>query len=422
MTPATVMQGYHKQAMPRSLQSHSNFSNHAGKASRQTPLQGKIYVVRAIVSVMTLVLLAVNDVFCHTRPEHHIWILLIGVLYPHLGELLFGRFDISRRRAHALFLIDGLFVGTVIGALEFAMVPSTVLAVICLFNWMIIGGPILIALGITFMFAGMMTAGVVYPVFMTGTSTACTSSDWLASAILVGYFLIVARIIHQLVGELRLQQMGFQARSDSAGMAKNLAERALLAVLPASAAQALAEKGQLTTEFVQGATLLLIKSDLNESHATSLDELKDTFHICEMILARHGIELVKTFGRRAIAVSRSESGSDDAIKATAEIDNFFADHHTLAGSANRRTSVCGFLHYGSVTIGLVQPERLNLDLLGGTVDELTELETLAVNHPATKLVVSPAAYRKLRNPADFVPMQSNGSLPSCYLYLPGQSL
>ncbi|MDP1652055.1 MAG: MASE2 domain-containing protein [Rhodocyclaceae bacterium] len=421
MTPATVMQGYDKQAMLRSPQSPSNSPIRPDKASRQTSLlQGKIYIVRAIFSVMALVLLAVNDVFCHGRPADHVWLLLAGVIYPHLGQLLLGRFDISRRRGHALFLIDGLFVGAVIGALEFAMLPSTVLAVISLFNWMVVGGPILVALGITLMFAGLMTAGTVNSVFLVGTSTACNASDWLASAILLGYFLIVARIIHQLVGELQLQQAEFQARTDSASVAKNLAERALLAVLPASAAQTLAEKGELVPESVQGATLLLVEFGPNDNHSPAVDDLKDNFHVCDMIMARHGFELVKTFGRRAFAMSRRESGPDDALRAMTEIDSFFADHRSLASPANACRSLRGVLHHGPVTIGLVQPERLNLDLLGETVDELAKLEALAGNQPTATLIASVSAYRKLHDPVDFVPLHGNGSLPTCYLYTPGQ--
>jgi class 3 adenylate cyclase len=190
--------------------------------------------------------------------------------------------------------------------------------------------------------------------------------------------------------------------------------------LPASAAQTLAEKNELVPEFVQGSTLLLVEIGPNDNHVPSLDDLKDTFHVCEMIMTRHGIELVKTFGRRAIAMSRRESGLDDAIKAMTEIGNFFADHRSLAGSAHARCTLRGILHHGPVTIGLVQPERLNLDLLGETIDELAQLAALAGIPPATKLIASPTAYQKLRNPADFISFQSNGSIPSCYLYTPGQ--
>lgn len=370
---------------------------------------------------MALLLLAVNDAYCRGRPEYHVGLLLAGMLYPHLGHLLLGRSDIRRRRGHALFLIDGLFVGAVIAALEFALLPSTVLAVISLFNWMVVGGSILIALGITFMFGGMLTAGAVYPVILAGASAVCNASDWLAITILLGYFLIVAHIIHRLVGELRLQQAEFLGRADSASMAKNLAERAILKVLPASAARQLSETGELRPETIQEATLLLIECISRDSQAAhSLEEMRDTFHVCDMIMTRHGIELVKTFGRYGIALSRKESGLDDAISTMAEIDNFFADNFSLAGKTNLRRTIRGVLHHGPVTIGLIQPERLNLDLLGKTVDELTELSALAVDQPAAKLIASPTAYRKLHNPAGFVPFQSSGSMPSCYQYIPGQ--
>ncbi len=413
------MQGYDKQVMLRSPRSPSDSTIRPNKASRQASLlQGKIYIVRIIFTIMALVLLAVNDAICKGRSGDHVWLLLAGVIYPHLGQLLLGRFDISRRRGHALFLVDGFFVGAIIGALEFAMLPSIVLAAISLFNWMVVGGPILIALGITVMFAGLITTGTVSSVFLAGS--ACSAADWLASAILLGYFLIVARIIHQLVGELRLQQADFQARSDSASMAKNLAERALLAVLPTSAAQKLEEKGELVPESVQGATLLLVEFDPNDRHKLALDGLKDIFHVCDMIMARHGFELVKTFGRRVIAVSRRESGADDAFNTMVEIDNFFADHRTLANPANVCYSLRGALHYGPVEIGLVQPERLNLDLLGETVDELSKLAALAGNQTMAALIVSPVAYRKFRNPTGFVLTRGIGSIPSCHQYTLGQ--
>lgn len=415
------MRGYDKLAMPKSPQSTSKVPSRSGKASRQTSLlQGKIYIIRVVFSIMALLLLAVNDAYCHGRPGYHVWLLLGGMLYPHLGQMLLGRFDIRRRRGHAIFLIDGIFVGAIIAALEFSMLSSTVLAVISLFNWMVVGGSILIALGLTFMVAGMLTAGAVYPVVLAGAGSACNASDWLAISILLGYFLIVARIIHQLVGELRLQQAEFQGRADSASMAKNLVERAMLMVLPASAARVLAEQGELNPETIQDATLLLVEFVSHDNHTVlSLDEMKDILHVCEMIMARHGIELVKTFGRRAITMSRNESGPDDAIRAMKEIDSFFTDGGSLAGAANAHHAIRGVLHHGPVTLGLVQPERLNLDLLGSTVDELMELATLAADGSAAGLIVSPAAYRKLRNPADFAASQSGGGVPSCYLYAPG---
>lgn len=406
--------------MPKSsLQSPTNPFNLPDKAARQgLALQGKIYILRVAFCVSTLALLAVNDAICRGQPGDHLWLLIGGLLYPHIGHLLFGRFDISRRRGHVLFMVDGMFVGAVIGALEFTLLPSLVLAIISLFNWMVVGGPILIALGITFMFAGALTTGMSPASIEFSAVASCNAVNWLASILTIGYFLIVARIIHRLVGELRLQQVDFQARSDSASSAKTMAEQALLAILPASAAQQMADKGQLPTVVIQDATLLLLDFAPENGSSPALDDLKDAFHVSTLILARHGIELVKTLGSQAIAVSQKENGPNDAFKAFLEIDNFLKNHRNQVASDPMQPMLHGKLHQGTVTIGLVQPERLNLDLFGAAVNELFALAFEATNRQPPALIVSTNVYPKLHNPADFVPMPSGSSAPDCYTYAP----
>lgn len=380
-------------------------------------LQGKIYILRVLLCVTTLILLIVNDALCRGQPSDHLWLLVGGLLYPHIGHLLLGRLDISRRRGHVLFVADGMFVGAVIGALEFSLLPSLVLVVINLFNWMVVGGPMLVSLGITFLFGGALMTGASPTLLTMGSPIACSAASWLAAFIAIGYFMIVARIIHRLVGELRLQQVEFQARSDSASSAKIMAEQALLAVLPVSAAQKMADKGDLPAEVVQDATLLLLDFAAGDGSSPALDVLKDAFQACTMILARHGAELVKTFGSQAIAFSRKDSGPDDAFKAFLEIDNFFRNHHGLVTAKSAQLSLSGRLHLGTVTIGLVQPERLNLDLFGESVDELTELAAESENRQIPALIVSSSAYRKLHKQADFVPTQPGSSR---YQYVPDQ--
>jgi hypothetical protein len=407
--------------MPKSSQqSPTNLFNLPGKASRQgLALQGKIYILRVAFCVSTLALLAVNDAICRGQPGDHLWLLIGGLLYPHIGHLLFGRLDISRRRGHVLFVVDGIFVGAIIGALEFSLLPSLVLAVVSLFNWMVVGGPILVAIGLSFLFGGALTTGMSLGSLAFSSAAPCDAVNWLASILAIGYFLIVARIIHRLVGELRLQQVDFQARSDSASSAKTMAEQALLATLPATAAQQMADTGQLPTVVIQDATLLLLDFAPENGSPPALDDLKDAFHVTTMILARHGIELVKTFGSQAIAVSRKENGPNDAFKAFLEIDSFFKDHQSQAVSKHLHHSFRGRLHQGTVTMGLVQPERLNLDLLGAAMNELLSLPADSVTPQTPALTVSGIAYRKLNNASDFIPSASSAS--GSYTYAPNQA-
>ncbi len=371
-------------------------------------LQARIFLVRLLFSMTTLALLAANDVICRGQPGDHLWLLAAGFLYPPLGQALFGRLDISRRRGHVLFLADGLFVGAVIAALQFALLPGVVLVVISVFNWMVVGGVMLVALGMLFMFLGMLAMGMNPFMAEFVPSDGCAVSNWLASLIAVTYFLIVARIIHRLIVDLRLQQVEFQTRSDSASMAQTMAEQALLAVLPPGAAQTMAAAGRFVPERSE-ATLLLLDFRKDNQDSPDLDGMQDALLVSDRILSRHGVELIKSFGSQALAASRSRTGADDACAAFLEIATFFKDRgHPIS-------SLRGILHHGPVTLGLVQPERLNLDFFGTPLDELARLAA-APSLQAPGLFASESAYRLLSQPSDFSPLPDEASRPACYRY------
>ena len=373
-------------------------------------LQGKIYVVRLLFCLTAMSLLLLDDIYCKGSSGDHPWLFVGGLFYPHLGQLLFGRLDISRRRGHALFLADGMFVGAVIATLDFALLPSIIFIILNLFNWMIVGGFILVASGILFMFLGTLTIGTAPDMIPFGSSATCDITNWLASLIAIGYFLVVAQLIHKLIGELRLQQVGFQARSDSADSAKAMAESALLAVLPTSAALQMAETGTVATESVNEAALLIIEFRNPDGSTPILEAMQDALHVCDAILSRHDIEVIKSAGSRILAFSRAESGLDDAVKAFLEIDNFYRDHE--AG----RQSLRGIVHGGPVTIGLVQPQRLNLDLFGPGIDELSRLAAEATQKEMTGLIVTADAYNKLKNHLDRNLILLDDMRFTCYKY------
>lgn len=372
-------------------------------------LQGRIFFVRLLFCMTTLALLAANDAFCRAQPGDHLWLLAGGMLYPPIGHVLFGRLDISRRRGHVLFLADGMFVGAVIAALQFALLPGVVLAIISLFSWMVVGGVMLVVLGMLFMFLGMLTMGMNPFTAEFVTIAGCAVSNWLAGLIAIAYFLIVARIIHRLVGDLRLQQVKHQARSDSASSAQAMAEQALLAVLPPGAAQQMADAGELPPERIAAATVLLLDFRTDDRNSPGLDVMQDALLVADTILTRHGVELIKSFGNLALAVSRSPSGPDDACAAFLEIDAFFKDH------GHRISSLRGILHHGTVTMGLVQAERMNLDLFGTPLDELARLAAAPSLH-SPDLIVSAPAYRQLSQPSKFSPLPDEASRPACYRY------
>lgn len=371
-------------------------------------LQGKIYIVRLLFCLTTLSLLVVNDAICREQAGDHLWLLFGGLLYPQLGHLLFGRLDVSRRRGHVLFLADGMFVGAVIAALGFAPLPGVILVVISLFNWMVIGGAPLLAMGTLFMSFGMLAMGASPDRLNFDAAAACNVTNWLASLIAIGYFLIVARIIHRLIGDLRLKQVEFQTRSDSANSARVMAEQALLAALPGTVAQTMAAKGSLSPESIPDASVLLLSFQTPDNLSPNLEAMKEALSVCDPILIRYGLEPVKSFGNQVLAFSRQPSGPDDAVKAYLEIGNFLKDHGIQASLLR------GILHQGSLTLGLVQAERLNLDLFGPTMNELLTASGYLMEGQDAELMVSHGAYQRLSNPSGCTAIPSPETGPVFY--------
>lgn len=389
-------------------------STQSKSTPQEFPWQGRLYAIRVLFTTMVLLMLVVSDAACRDQPGAHFWLLLAGALYPHVGHLLLGRFEGHegrRRRGYAVFIIDGLFSGAVMAAIGLASAPSAVLAAINLFNWMVVGGPALVALGMTAALAGIALSGATA---ILPSPNTCMASDALAGIALVGYFFAVARFIHSHIGKLRQQHSQFQTESDATARARKAADRALAAVLPASAAEILIEKGELPTETLDGATMLLVEFGWERSESPSVADVADCFQICDAVISRHGFECIKTFGRRYLAMSRARSGPDDAVAAAREVGNFLLDHRTLVGSPAARRSVRAFVHCGTVTAGLVQASRLNFEILGEPMEALDALAALACDQPMGTLVASTAAQRRMQSTAGFVAAPAE---PNVTMYL-----
>ncbi|WP_284155295.1 MASE2 domain-containing protein [Sulfuricystis multivorans] len=388
------------------------------RALRQRPLDAsqrldvQVYLVRVVFCLLMMLLVAVDDIYCHDRPGAHGLLLFVGLIYPHLGHLISGRFDPDLRHRRLLFMLDGLYAGAVIGALEFAWLPSFVVCVICLFNWLVVGGIPLIGLGSAAMLAGALLSGSL-PTAMSsaGLQSGCTALLWSTASLFVAYFLIVAYVIHRLIGALQHQQTILQANADAADAARSLAERALLAAFPRSVAKQLEATGKHVPEPLPAANLALIELAAFDTAPQDLAPLQATWDLCETILTRHGAELIKTFDRRAIALCRGDTGLQGLIDAAREILIHFSDHPVGPAGCPRRI----LIHRGSVTLGLVQPARLNLDFCGPGIEALLTLAAQAAELALQGLIVSPAAFRQLRSSEAFVAHPSEVDSPLCYL-------
>lgn len=410
MTSAIVSQHLDTQAMFQPPPLPPAFSGDPHPARRHPfALQGKIYAIRIVYSVMAFVMLAASDFFCQAHPLQHGWLLFAVAAYPHVGHLMFGRADIRRRRGRTMFVIDGLFAGAVIAALGPAGIPAAIVGAINLFNWMVIGGPALLLTGTLTMLAGFattVTGGLVSP-----ATAVCAPLEWLAGIFLVCYLLIVAGVIQRLVQELGQHQLKLQTETDAASHARALAEGALLSALPPSAARRIADHGKIDPEDIGDATLLLLRFGVQPASQTSLEHLAELLHASDLILTRHGFEILKTFGRNVLAISRAATGPDDGVAAINETIAYFANHEPGNLPVANPPTVRAALSSGAVRLGLVQEERLNLELTGEAADALEALVAALEAVPQTRVVASPAAQQRLNDTAGFAFIRGDGQQP-----------
>jgi class 3 adenylate cyclase len=363
---------------------------------QELPWQAHLHALRVLLTAMVLVMLLINDAVCRKQPSAHFWLILVGVTYPHIGHLMFRRVEGRHRRGYTVFVFDGLFSGAVMAAIGLASVPSTILVAINLFNWMLVGGPILIAMGVTAGLAGIALAGAAAT---WSPASACATSDALAGLLLIGYFLVVAGIIHRHIGNLRVQQVRYQSKSDATLRARKRADRTLFSLVPASARDLLAKEGELPTQTLDATTLLMVEFTWEGSKSPSVADIADCFQVCEAVTSRHGFECIKTFGRRYLSISRAQSGPDDAVAAAREVNNFLLDHQSFVGTVTGQRSLRAFVHCGTVSLGLVQPSRLNLDILGEPMETLNALATFAADQLMVSIIISTAAQRRMLNPS-----------------------
>ncbi len=180
------------------------------------------------------------------------------------------------------------------------------------------------------------------------------------------------------------------------------ADRALAAILPASAAEVLINKGDVATKTFDSATILLIEFAWKRAESPSVAALADSFEICDSIIGRHGFECIKTFGRGYLAMSRTPTGPDDAIAAAREVNNYLLDHGGLPGSPFSQRTVRAVIHCGKITAGLVQPSRLNFELLGEPMEAINSLAAFAREQPPGNAIVSESARQRMQASSGFV--------------------
>ncbi len=370
------------------------------------PWASRFYFIRVILVGMVLAIIVVTLMFSASLKlkGFHVFLLLFGLIYPHLFHLLLGRFEGRRLRGNINLLIDGFFAGAVMPAIAFSVVPSLVIVVINLFNLVAIGGVFLAVIGAIAMLVGIVISGMFMGYDMVG-SARVPEADILAFGLLLTYFFLVAWVVYRYAGALQRKCIEFQAQKNIAEIGSLRAKRALLAVLPPSVARELQAQGEVKQHLHEDATLLLAEFSLVQGQTSQINDLSDAFRTCDEIFTRHGLESVKTSGRRYLAIASKQSGPDEALSAAQEFLAFLQNHGKLDPEAKELNSVRFFIHCGSVEAGLVQVEKLNYDVVGRVVDEVYALSVCLWQ---AQVLVTLAARERLRRDWSLEPVTASG--------------
>jgi class 3 adenylate cyclase len=223
----------------------------------------------------------------------------------------------------------------------------------------------------------------------------------LAYVILFTYLPFAAWAMFRYATVLRQRYHELQLERDRAESARRQSSRALLAVLPESAARELADTGSVTRRVLPDATVLLAGVRWSVGPEFDLAWLGSVLGPCQEILRRHRLELVKTFAGRFVALAAGDSGPDQAVAAAREIAAYFRDHGGAGPDGGSEWPFCLVVHCGLIESGLLQAEPLNFDIVGEAVDEAL---ALAAEWDAPGVLISAVARDRLQGDWSFQPL------------------
>ncbi len=174
----------------------------------------------------------------------------------------------------------------------------------------------------------------------------------------------------------------------------------LLNILPQEVATELKEHGKATPRYYRDATVLFcdIVNFTRRAEKLTAEELIEELDLCfkafDGIIARHGIEKIKTIGDAYLCVGGIPTESSDhalnAVRASIEIQQWMQDTFTERAKTNKDFFKLRIgIHSGPVVAGVVGSSKFAYDIWGDTVNTASRLEQ---NGEGGKINISESVY------------------------------
>lgn len=167
---------------------------------------------------------------------------------------------------------------------------------------------------------------------------------------------------------------------------KSRTDKLLLSVLPEPVANELLTTGKVDAREFEGVTVLFTdfvgftEAVKDVPGMVLVNELNEIFRAFDEIVARHGIQKIKTVGDAYMAAGGLPVSSTETVKRTVDAAlemQTFIEHYrtTRSGSANPTFHMRAGVHKGPVTAGIVGQHNFQFDIWGTTVNIASRLET-----------------------------------------------
>jgi class 3 adenylate cyclase len=175
-----------------------------------------------------------------------------------------------------------------------------------------------------------------------------------------------------------------QKRKDHMAIAKEKqrSEALLLNILPAEVAEELKEKGSAAAKYFDDVTVIFTdfvgftKAGERMSPQELVNELDTCFKAFDGIMAKYGIEKIKTVGDAYLAVAGLPLGVHDharnMVSAAIEILHFMVERKKTLGDGTFEIRIG--VHTGSVVAGIVGVRKFAYDIWGDTVNTAARME------------------------------------------------
>jgi class 3 adenylate cyclase len=187
---------------------------------------------------------------------------------------------------------------------------------------------------------------------------------------------------------------------------KDKSEDLLLNILPAKVAQELKQTGASRAQLFDQVTVLFTDfvNFTQAAEHTPPQQLVDELHTCfkefDAIIARHGIEKIKTVGDAYIAVcglpQPDAQHAPKVVNAAIEIASFMKERRAKHGE--RIFEVRIGVHTGSVVAGIVGVKKIAYDIWGDTVNVAARMES---SGEPGKVNISGVTHKEIANDERF---------------------